>query len=144
MKNKIFTKSQDLFHHHFFFTDHDDRTARMDDDHPMEFGGVKPRVSFKNPRFGRDRVRHVNSVSKDQIAEAMSSSTSVRQVMFKPRSRGKGGRLSPMVNRGPRLNIKSRVNLNGEAQWYKIMVRICFSFFFFIHFTLSGDLMMID
>ncbi|XP_044591000.1 nuclear RNA export factor 1-like [Cotesia glomerata] len=105
---------------HFF--NHDDRTARMDDDHPMEFGGVKPRVSFKNPRFGRDRVRHVNSVTKDQIAEAMSSSTSVRQVMFKPRSRGKGGRLSPMVNRGPRLNIKSRINLNGEAQWYKIMI----------------------
>ncbi|CAD6216113.1 GSCOCG00004329001-RA-CDS [Cotesia congregata] len=101
---------------HFF--NHDNRRARVDDDHPMNFGGVKHRLSFKNSRFGKDRVRHVNSVTKAEPEDPMFSRLSVRKGMFK----GKCSRLNSMENQHPRLSIENKVNFKRDPQWFKIMI----------------------
>ncbi|XP_057318714.1 nuclear RNA export factor 1-like [Microplitis mediator] len=108
---------------HFF--NHDDRTARMDDDHPMDFGAAKVRVvSFKKARLVPDRSRYIRPMIKEYLGDdAMSSgaNNNPRQVMFRTKNRMKGGRLSPMAQRGPKLH-KNRTNFSGEAQWYKITI----------------------
>lgn len=86
--------------------------ARMDDDHPMDFGGVKHRLSFKSPRFVKGRVRHLNSVTKDQPEDPMFLRFSVRQGMLKD----KNSRLNSMENQHSRLNIENEVNFKPDPQ----------------------------